>query len=102
MKEGRLRKLGCRNCGNEFELFVNDIYAHKSKLSVFVAGFVFLIGTPLVLYFLKDILLKLRGPYIILVVAGFILVPSIVYIILVKDDEKRVSAFNRLKVKGEN
>lgn len=102
MSEGEIKKIQCKNCGTTFELFVNDINAKKSNLASLVAGLIFLLGTPLIVFLLKDFLLEIRGPYSVLVISGFFLVPSIIYFIILKDDGKRVSAFNRLKIKGEN
>nr|WP_288931582.1 hypothetical protein [uncultured Allomuricauda sp.] len=99
MKNGKWKSFVCTECGEDFRLMINNIYSKKSNLASIVAGLVFLIGTPIVIYLFKDILLQIRGPYSILIISSLFIVPSIIYSIVLNEDQKRVSTFNQLKVR---
>lgn len=98
MREGKTKKISCDECGSVSELSINNIYTKKSNLALLIAGLIFLVGTPLIIYSFKDILFSLKGPYSVLAISGLFVLPSIVYFIIQKEDQNRVSTFNRVKI----
>jgi hypothetical protein len=73
---------------------VNKLYAKESKVAQFIAGFIFLIGTPLFFLMISSTLAENRGHYVYLMVGGFLLIPVTVYSIIKKQDQLRVNSFN--------
>ena len=100
MQNGENKTLTCKNCGTKMEFQVDDLYAKESKIAQIGAGLIFLIGTPLMFFFINPIFTGSRNHYVIYFVGGFLLVPVIAYGIIKKQDQTRVSSFNRRKHKG--
>ena len=100
MQDGEKRILNCKNCGTKTEFHVDELYAKESKIAQIGAGLIFLIGTPLMFFFVNPIFSGSRNHYVIYIVGGFLLVPVIAYGIIKKQDQTRVSSFNRRKLKG--
>jgi len=100
MQDGENKILNCKNCGMNTEIHVDELYAKKSKLAQIIAGLIFFIGTPLTLLFVYPVLSESSNHYVIYMVSGFLLVPVMVYGIIIKKEQNRVSSFNRRKLKG--
>ena len=100
MQEGEIKTLNCKNCGIKNDFHVDELYTKESKLAQIGAGIIFLIGTPLMFFFVNPIFSESRNHYVIYIVGGFLLVPVIAYGIIRKQDQTRVSSFNRWKLKG--
>lgn len=100
MKEGENKILNCNNCAKKEEYHVDDLYTKESKIAHIIAGLVLLIGTPLTFFIINPIFTGSRNHYVIYIVGSFLLVPVIVYGIISKEDQTRVSSFNRRKLKG--
>tara|TARA_R110000868_G_scaffold261995_1_gene520369 strand:+ start:6683 stop:7084 length:402 start_codon:yes stop_codon:yes gene_type:complete len=100
MQDGEKKTLNCKNCEIKTEFHVDELYTKESKLAQIGAGLIFLIGTPLMLFFVNPIFSGSRNHYVIYIVGGFLLVPVIAYGIIKKQDQTRVSSFNRSKLKG--
>ena len=100
MQDGETKKLTCKNCGQTKEFHVDELYTKESSLAKIGAGLIFLIGTPLMFLFVSPIFSGSRNHYVIFIVGGFLLVPVIAYGIIKKQDQVRVSSFNRKKLKG--
>lgn len=100
MNEGETIKLNCKNCGESNTLTVDEFYAKESKLAKIIAGMIFLIGTPFVLYIIYPILSESRNNYTIYIFSGLLLIPVIVYRIIKKQEQTRINSFNRIKLKG--
>jgi len=100
MQEGEKKTLNCKNCGIKTDFHVDELYTKESKLAQIGAGLIFLIGTPLMFFFVNPIFAENRNHYAIYIVGGFILVPVIAYGIIKKQDQMRVSSFNRSKLRG--
>ena len=95
MYEGKTKFLVCDNCGIKNSFKVNHLFAKESKLAVSMAGLIFLIGTPILIYYLPILILKYGGIYASLGAAGLLLIPGIVYSTTLKEDRIRVNTFNR-------
>ncbi|TDT50522.1 hypothetical protein CLV90_0056 [Maribacter spongiicola] len=100
MQDRENKKLTCKNCGRTTDFHVDELNAKESNLAKIGAGLIFLIGTPLMFLFVSPIFTGSRNHYIIFIVGGFLLVPVVAYGIIKKQDQVRVSSFNRKKLKG--
>ena len=100
MQEGDLKQLACNHCNETYDFEVDEFYAKHSKIAQIIAGLVFLIGTPSAFLLLSTIFNHSKSHYVVYVVGGLLLVPIIVYIIINKQDQTRVSDFNRRKLRG--
>lgn len=100
MQDGENRTLKCKDCETENKFHVDELYANPSKIAQLIAGLVFLIGTPLTFFLVNPIFESNRNHYVIYVVGGFLLVPVLVYAVLTRQEQKRVSDFNRRKLRG--
>ena len=100
MQDGENKKLTCKNCGRTRDFHVDELNAKESNLAKIGAGFIFLIGTPLMFFFVSPIFTGSRNHYVIFIIGGFLLVPVVAYGIIKKQDQVRVSNFNRKKLKG--
>jgi hypothetical protein len=92
--KGEKFKMKCKYCNSEEEYHVDDFEAEKSKLAMIMALLIFIIGTPLVIIFFKDILLR----YSYLIISGLVLIPGIIYGLIMKTHRERVYAFNSHKL----
>jgi hypothetical protein len=100
MNEGEIKKITCKNCNANNEIHVDELYAKKSKLAQILAGLMLIVGTPLTLFFILPALSGTRNNYLIYIIGGLLLVPVIIYGMMNKQDQTRVSSFNRNKLKG--
>ena len=98
--EGEFLERHCKNCNTKAKYHVDSFIAQSSKIAIITATVVLLIGTPIVLYFIWDILFKLVWSYAILSVAGLLLIPIIIYGLILSDDRRKVDSFNGHKLKG--
>ena len=92
MKEGENIKVNCKKCLKESEFHVDELVANKSNLPEKMAGITFLIVLLVSIYFL----FFSESKYVIIAFG----LPLVVYIILSKQEQSRVSSFNRRKLKG--
>lgn len=95
MHEGETKILVCANCGLKNNFKVNELFAKESKLAFIIAGLVFLIGTPILIYYLPIFILKYGSLYSSLGAAGLLVIPVIIYSNILKEDRIRVNTFNR-------
>ncbi|SHH76517.1 hypothetical protein [Winogradskyella jejuensis] len=100
MRDGESRILKCKNCNAETNFHVDELYTKESKLAQIGAGLIFLLGTPILFFIINPIFTGSRNHYVIYVIGGFLLIPVIAYGIIKKQDQTRVSDFNRRKLKG--
>lgn len=98
MNEGKTRKIRCKHCGAANNIHVNDIYATESKLALLIALLVFAVGTPLTFFLMINIMTVTVNHYVILMAGGILLVPVFIYIMISKQEQTRVSGFNRIKL----
>lgn len=99
MNEGKINKVLCKHCGAENNVHVNEIYTRESKLALVIALLVFSIGTPLtILLMLKVFSTVSVNHYVILIAGGILLIPVLIFIVISKEEQTRVSSFNRHKL----
>ena len=94
MKYGDALNLTCKNCNRTNDYPINDLKAKDNKITLLIAMIVLIFGTALLLIFLWDYIWQsgLRGAGEL---AMIIAVPSAIYGIIIGNDRKRVSIFNR-------
>lgn len=92
MKDGETKILNCKNCGANSEFHVDELFANRSKSPLILAGtsLVLMIGVTLYLLFFGG------NDYIFFSIG----LPFVIYFILDKQDQTRVSSFNRRNLKG--
>lgn len=100
MQVGEKKTLTCKNCRLKTEFIVDELYAKESKIAQIAAGLIFLIGTPIMVFFVSQVFIKSRAHYVIYVVGGFLLIPVFIYGVIKQQDRTRVNSFNRSKLKG--
>ena len=96
---GEFKTIACENCGSENKFHVDELFAKESKFAHIVALLIFIIGTPLTFFILNPILISERNHYMIYFIGGFMLVPVVAFRIIKRQDQTRVSSFNRIKLK---
>ena len=87
--------LTCKRCNHMEKYHIDTISARESKVALIVGLTIFLVGTPLLFIFLWDYLFKTNNVYTILGLVTPLIVPSLIYGIISKNDLKRVRNFNR-------
>ena len=98
--KGEYLELTCNICNMADKYHVDSLSASPSRLAQIVALLIFIVGTPVLLFFIWEPLWTLTWSYAILAIAGLLLIPVTVYGLILKDDQRRVSSFNRHKLKG--
>ena len=98
LKEGESKSLICDYCEHESSFKVDELTAKKSNIDLIVAGLLFLIGIPFVIYYLSHFVLKIGGLYATLTIAGFLLIPIVVYKMIQTNEKIRVKRFNISKL----
>jgi len=100
LKEGETKSLVCEYCNHESSFKIDELTAKKSKLDLIVAGLLFLIGIPFVIYYLSHFVLKIGGLYATLTIVGFLLIPIVVYKMRQTNEHIRVHRFNISKLEN--
>jgi len=92
MQDGETKKMNCKNCGTDTEFHVDELFAKRSNMPYLIVAFGVLTLVIITLYFLffSD------SEYVIIAFG----LPFVAYLILTKQDQKRVSDFNKRKLKG--
>ena len=94
-QKGDTLELICKKCCKTNLYYIDDFKAKESKLAQLIALAIFVIGTPLIIIFLWGFLSGTNYIYSILTFVSVILIPSVVYSLIHKDDKARVRQFNR-------
>lgn len=92
MQDGETKKMNYKNCGTNTEFHVDELYAKRSNMPYLIVALAVLTTIIITLYFLffSD------SEYVIITFG----LPLVAYLILTKQDQIRVSAFNKRKLKG--
>lgn len=88
-------KLRCEGCLIEHKYHVNDVKAKESKLLAIIAFIIFVFGTGIIVYLLREYLFTPNNPYNVLAIGGIILIPSFVYVIFKKQERDDAKRFNQ-------
>ena len=95
-KKGEDILLQCRYCAITKPNNVDELEARTNKMVRIIAIVILVTGSLAMFLFLWNTLVE--SDYIIISIALF-MAPSVTYLLLLKADEKRVSSFNRHKLK---
>lgn len=87
-------KIECEECLKEEKYHVNDVKARGSKLIALIAFGIFIFGTGIIGYILRDYLFMTNNPYNVLSIGGLLMVPYVVYMILTKQERDSARRFN--------
>lgn len=87
--------LSCKKCNHSYKYSIDFIYAKESKIAMAVGLIILVAGSSFSMIFLWDYLFQTNNIYTIFGLTGILLIPSIVYRILSKNDVQRVRDFNR-------
>jgi hypothetical protein len=93
-KIGKEFSISCKECLKESNYQVNDIRAKESKFIALSSLIIFTLGTGIIAYLLGEYLFIPNNPYNVLVIGGLLLIPSIVYMIMRKQEMDNVRRFN--------
>jgi hypothetical protein len=99
LKKGSSLALQCKYCGHSQQYHLNRFKATETKAALLVAGAVLLIGTPLTFYFLIDYFFRSINIYFIAALAITFTVPSLIYGIIRREQQKAINAFNRYSIR---
>ena len=94
-EKGSEFKVNCTECSKENNYHVNDVKAIEGKLIAIISLGIFVFGTGIIGYLLRDYLFVSMNPYNVLAFGGLLLTPSAVYFILTKQERDNVRRFNR-------
>lgn len=101
-QKGDQIELTCSYCNATQKYPVDEFSAVPNRLLQAIAPVSFLIGTPLIIWLIWDVIWRLTLSYAILVASGLFLLPVIIYGLILKNDRTRVNAFNRHRFRGRN
>lgn len=92
MQDGEIKTINCKNCGTNTDFHVDELYAKRSNMPYLIVALGVLTVIIIMFYFLffND------SGYVVIAVG----LPFIVYLILTKQDQTRVSNFNKRRLKG--
>jgi len=94
MSKGDKINLTCKKCHKTSTYTVDDFRARESRIAIFIALTIFLIGTPILFVLLWDYLWQ-AGVHTVLAILFVIAMPSLIFGIINKQDSQRVSRFNK-------
>ncbi len=96
MLKGERIDLTCKKCQKTIAYAVDDFKAIDSKLAIFIALVIFILGAPTLIFLLWDYLWQ-PGFYIskAVIITSIIAIPGLIFGIINKQDSQRVSRFNR-------
>lgn len=78
--KGEYLELSCNNCNTVEKYHVDNLFASPSRLAQIVAFLIFILGTPILLFFIWEPLWTLTLSYAIIAIAGLLLLPITVWI----------------------
>ena len=87
--------LNCKKCNHKDKYHIDTISARESKVALISGLTIFLVGTPLLFIFLWDYLFTTNNIYTIFGLVAPLIIPSLIYGIISKNDLQRVRNFNR-------
>lgn len=91
---GETINIQCPKCLKTNNIQIDDLKARESRIAQIISILVFLAGTPLLLLFVWDYLFETNNIYSIVILVMPIIVPSIIYIVVNKNEQTRTRLFN--------
>lgn len=100
MHEGENVEVVCMNCGERNNFHVDDLRAVKTKLPLVLAGVIMFLLTIFTAIIIIPLLAKLTDAHLVISIGGLLLVPGIAFAIFKRQEEQKISDFNRRNLKG--
>ncbi len=98
MTQGKKLELKCKKCGQTQKYHVNELIAEESKIALIIGLLIFLVGTPLTVYWLWGYLFKVALIYSTITIAALIGVPLTIFTLIERGQREKVSRFNSFKL----
>ena len=98
MDKGKKLELKCKKCGHAQKYHVNEFTAKESKIALIIGLLIFIVGTPLTVYWLWEYLFKVALVYSTITIASLIGVPLTIFTLIEKGQREKVSRFNSFKI----
>ncbi len=94
MNSGDNIEITCKYCNKTDKYSIDDLKAKESKIAVVIGFAALIIGTPIILILLWDYIWKsgLYGAFGLISIIG---IPGFVFIIINKNEQRKVNSFNR-------
>ena len=86
-------KLNCKHCNESSINHLNNVYA-ESKIANILALIIFIVGTPILLFLIWDLIWSFQSAYAVLMIVGILTAPSIAYTIITKNIRNKQNNFN--------
>mgnify|MGYP006902790604 FL=1 len=105
MENGNTCPFECKYCGSQNSIHANKVFAKESKIALFLAILVFLLGTAGIVWWVYILFAKnenMGQPALIAQLFGLVTIPSMVYYVIAREDAKRVRIFNAGKVRNNS
>lgn len=102
LKRGESFDLMCKKCKHNGSYHVDDVVAEASKVKSIFAIAVFVIGTYLTYIFFAPSFFNINNVYANAYMVSLIGTPFIIFLLIKKNEEKRVRTFNKYQLKGKN
>lgn len=96
--KGDFFEIQCPNCHEESRCHVNEVSATKSNYTIVLTLAVFVFGTIGVFFYIKDYIDMIYNAKAAFVLAWITAIPSMVYVILNRQEKRKINDFNRHKV----
>lgn len=96
--KGNRIELTCKKCGQKDFYHVNRIKATESKIAQIIGLIIFLVGTPIVFFWIWDYIFQFVYIYVVAGLVGLIGVPFMIYSVIEKEQSRKVRQFNRYKI----
>lgn len=100
IKKGNFIEIRCNKCYHKDNYHLNSIMAKKSPIAVIFSLIILFFGTPILLYYFGDYFFKTTNLKIIGLLIGVVGIPTIMYNLINKEEQKKVSGFNSFKIKN--
>lgn len=101
-KKGDFIELSCKKCWHNDLYHLNKIKAKKSQLATIVSLVIFIVGTPLLFYYIGNFFFRTTNINIIGLLFGFVAIPTVIYNLIQKEEKNKVINFNRIKIKDSD
>lgn len=90
-------EMRCKECGATDNYHVDELKAQNNKLLQLIALLIMIAGTALIVFFLRDYLFHPDGSLYLFAV--IIAIPSFMFQIITKSEQKKLNRFNRYKLR---
>ena len=90
MKHGKNMELNCIHCSKKSSIHINSVFAKSDKTSLIITSLIFLIGSAVILYYVRDMILNYEISMDTYIFSSTLLIPFFIYYTLNQKDANRV------------